>query len=102
MYRSLSDAQIDDMTSPYTLADRVPGFRDAMDESKEVRGAYQAEVSKLTKTEYDGWRHVGNVPWEVMTALYNMYTPEELTADGGKVLLEWLHRNREHYGVGKI
>lgn len=100
--RRLSDLEIDDLTSPYTLHDRVPGFRDAMETSKEVRGAYQAEVSKLTKQPYDGWRHVGNVPWEVMTMLYTLYTPEELLADGGKVLLEWLNRHRDHYGVGKI
>jgi hypothetical protein len=102
MYRSLSDAQIDDITSPYTLADRVPDFREKMDAAKEIREAHECEVSRFTKKEYDGWRHVGSVPSEVMTALYHMYTPEELVADGGKVMLEWLHRNRAHYGVGKI
>lgn len=102
MYRYLSDKQIDDLTSPYTLADRVPGFRLAMDIGKEIRHAHTSEVSKLSGKPYDGWKHVANVPWEVMTMLYEVYTPEELTANGGKILLDWVNRNRDHYGVERV
>lgn len=102
MYRYLSDKQIDDLTSPYTLADRVPGFREAMDIGKEVRHAYTSEISKVAKQPYDGWRHVANVPWEVMTMLSHLYTPEELNANGGKVLLDWIERNKDHYGVQRV
>jgi hypothetical protein len=37
-----------------------------------------------------------------MTMLSHLYTPEELNANGGKVLLDWIERNRDHYGVQRV
>ena len=94
--RRLTDAEIDYALDPYKLADRIPGFKEKMDGVKDIRVYNDAEVSKFTKKEYDGWKHVGSLPSVVVTALYQAYTPEELAADGGALIFKFLNRWREY------
>lgn len=96
--RKLTDAQIDEYLDPNFLKDHVPGFEEAMDSGR-VMAAATRDMAKSTGKTVDGWRHIANIPWELMSVLYQVYTPEELSADGGKVLLDFIKRNRQYYGV---
>lgn len=93
--RFLTDKQIDELTDPRVLAERIPGLAAKYDAVKEVRGAYTSEMTKYTHKSHDGWSHVGSIPTEVATVLYTLYTPEELAADGGKIIKEWISRHSE-------
>lgn len=99
--RKLSDRQVDEWLDPNYLKDHVPGFTTSMNNSKVV-AAMCHDPSKFTKRSYEGWRHIGNIPTAVVTMLYQIYTPEELCADGGKILIDFVKRNHQYYGVNKV
>lgn len=94
--RQLTDKQIDEATDPRVLAERIPGFAESMEGVKDVRVYNAGDMAKVTNEEVDGWLHVGSLHPAVMAALYQFYTPEELTADGCKVLKKYLARNKEY------
>jgi len=94
--RRLTDKQIDEITSPDFLRKLLPGRMEAKyDAVKELRVSGIHEVSKYTKKEYGGWRHVASVPAPVMWAVYEGYTADEVALDGGKKLLAWIQRHPE-------
>jgi hypothetical protein len=94
--RKLTDKQVDEITSPDFLRKLLPGkMEQKYDAVHELRISGIHEVSKYSKKEYGGWRHVASVPKEVMWAVYEGYTPEEISLDGGRLLLNWINRHPE-------
>lgn len=92
--RFLTDKQIDELLEPARLVERIPGLADKLDATQEISLEYNNAISKYTHKNHDGWSHIGAIPTEIAIMLQQLYTPEELLADNGKVLRKWIARNK--------